>query len=159
MSVFDGLNPSKSYRLVRDSAATSQPLFDFIIRGRDPREVIILSSNGDNGGKKIMEEDFTIFPAMKFRAEEIGNAPVIASMRTAAYRAPGNTAWERIEREIKARKESERLKAEGTVNEDKYVVHVGDVEENTGNVSTAVFWGVTRYPDKKTKRNSSINGY
>ena len=99
MSAFDGLNSSKRYHLVRQGAATGRPIFEFIVRGRDPREVLILSNSGI-GGKQITEDDFVLFPAAKFMAEEIGNAPKTASIRTAAYRAPGNTAWERIEREI-----------------------------------------------------------
>ncbi len=149
MSLFKNIDPSKRYGLV--DTVDGRQLFTFHVHNEDPLEIFI--DSGPSKDSRILIDSSIPFKSPRFSLREVGVylvQPTKSSVKTAAYRA--QTAAERIEQEIRTRMESERLKAMPPANEGEGVVHVGAVEENVGEISTAVFWGVTGYPDNKTKK-------
>lgn len=145
MSVFEGLDQKKRYRL--SSKISGAPLFDFFVRSTAPLEIKILSGNDEEKG--VLIDKMSPFIPSRFEVVETGEAPSVGSLKTAGYRT--ETAAERIDHMIRMKQESERLKAMAPANESESVVSGPEASASADEISNAVFWGVVAYPHSLRK--------
>jgi hypothetical protein len=145
MALFEGLNPQRKYALV--SKLSDILIFEFTVRSTAPPVLSVLS--GPHMGKTMEIDEKTTFIPTRFKIIDIGEAPKTAGVYTAAYHA--ETAWERIDKMLKMKEESEKLKAMAPINNSQGLVPGSEPEKEASETSNAVFWGVTAYHPSQRK--------